>query len=215
MEERQEKGDSIVKNHVLWSMGAGLVPIPLLDIAAVSAVQLDMVRQLCRLYELDFSETQGKAMITSMTSSSLAKIGARVVAKFIPGIGSIIGGISMGILSGASTYALGEVYKKHFETGGTFLDFDPERFRKFYSEKFEKGKKVAEEWKKQQDQKKEPGFRMPGEQNNSNETASSNQSSQQDVLTQLKELGDLKQSGVITEEEFQNLKNKILSGANG
>jgi hypothetical protein len=36
----------------------------------------------------------------------------------------------------------GEVFKKHFETGGTFLDFDAKRLRKIYNEKFEKGKQV-------------------------------------------------------------------------
>ena len=60
--------------------------------------------------------------------------------KFIPGIGSVIGGVTMAVLSGASSYALGEVFKKHFETGGTFLDFDMKRLKKMYNEKFEKGK---------------------------------------------------------------------------
>ena len=113
-EELNTKAESIIINHVVWSMGAGLVPIPMLDIVAVSAVQLDMVRQLSKVFELDFSETQGKAMITSMTGSTLAKLGARAVIKLIPGIGSIVGGVAMATLSGASTYALGEVYKKHF-----------------------------------------------------------------------------------------------------
>ena len=61
----------------------------------------------------------------------------------------------MAVLSGASTYALGEVFKKHFETGGTFLDFDIDRLTKMYKEKFEKGKKVAEEIKKEQEEKQE------------------------------------------------------------
>ncbi|MEJ6807048.1 MAG: hypothetical protein QNK64_03150 [Saprospiraceae bacterium] len=42
----------------------------------------------------------------------------------------------MKILSGASSNAIVEVFKKHFETGGTFLDFDPDRLNKYYDEKF-------------------------------------------------------------------------------
>jgi hypothetical protein len=57
----------------------------------------------------------------------------------------------MALLAGASSYALGEVFKKHFSTGGTFLDFDPKRLKKLYNEKFEKGKKVAEQLKKEQE----------------------------------------------------------------
>lgn len=203
-EALNERAESVIKNHVLWSMGAGLVPIPILDIAAVSAVQLDMVRQLAKIYELDFSETQGKAMITSLTGSSLAKLGARAAIKLIPGLGSVVGGVAMATLSGASTYALGEVYKKHFETGGTFLDFDPARFKKVYKEKFEKGKKVAEEWRQNNQSKTEPGFDIPGK----DRPAAGDHS---DVLNKLKELGDLKAQGIITEAEFEELKKKILS----
>ena len=140
---RSESAASIIKNHMIWSMGAGFIPVPIADLFAVSAIQLDMIRQLCKVYDIDFKQTEGKAMITALTGSGLARLGARAV-KFIPGVGSILGGVTMAALSGASTYALGEVFKKHFETGGTFLDFDPERLRKYYNEKFEKGKEVAE-----------------------------------------------------------------------
>ena len=65
------------------------------------------------MYEIDFSEQAGKASITALTSSGLARLGARAV-KFIPGVGTILGGVAMGVLSGASSYALGQVFKKHF-----------------------------------------------------------------------------------------------------
>ena len=45
----------------------------------------------------------------------------------------------MSIVSGASTYAVEQVFKRHFETGGTILDLDTERFQRFYDEQFEKG----------------------------------------------------------------------------
>ena len=59
--------------------------------------------------------------------SIAAKIAANAI-KLIPGIGSVIGGISMSVLSGGSTYALGQVAVGHFEGNGTFanLDLDPE-----------------------------------------------------------------------------------------
>ena len=63
----------------------------------------------------------------------------------------------MSVFSGASTYALGEVFREHFETGGTFLDFDPGRLKKYYQEKFEKGKKVAQEIREEEERKKKEG----------------------------------------------------------
>jgi hypothetical protein len=134
--------------------------------------------------------SEGKAIITSLSGSGLARLGARAV-KFIPGVGSIIGGVTMAVLSGATTYALGEVFRKHFETGGTFLDFDPERLRKYYNDKFEKGKAVAEELHKKQQE-------------------SQNVSSHSQVIDKLKELADMKASGLLTDEEFEAMKKKLI-----
>lgn len=191
MSNRSQNADSVIKNHMIWSMGAGFIPVPIADLFAVSAIQLDMIRQLCKIYEVDFKQTQGKAFITALTGSGLARLGARAV-KFIPGVGSILGGITMAGLSGASTYALGEVFKKHFETGGTFLDFDTDRLKKYYNEKFEKGKQVAEEIKKNHSQKEE------AEKSNA-------------IIEQLSNLSKLKADGIINEQEFEDLKRKIMS----
>jgi uncharacterized protein (DUF697 family) len=197
MDNRTENANSIIQNHLIWSMGAGLIPVPMADFLAVSAIQLDMVRQLCNLYDIDYKETEGKAMITSLTGSMVAKLGARAI-KFIPGVGSVIGGVTLAILSGASTYALGEVFKKHFETGGTFLDFDPARLKKMYNEMFEKGKKYAYQVKKEQDKKVAAGEKVL------------EKAKLDDPVEKLKQLAKLKKDGVIDEEEFQAFKKKLI-----
>lgn len=202
VDNRTASADKVIRNHIVWSMGAGLIPVPIADFFAVSAIQLDMVRQMCKLYDVDFKETEGKAVISSMTSSGLARLGARAVIKFIPGIGSVMGGVTMAVLSGASSYALGEVFKKHFETGGTFLDFDTERLTKMYKEKFEKGKKVAEEIRKEQEVQKHAVEKVA--------KMEAQNVAEKDVITRLSELGDLKEKGVISEEEFQAMKKKII-----
>jgi uncharacterized protein (DUF697 family) len=173
-------------------MGAGLIPVLIADIFAISALQLDMIRQLCKVYNINFAETQGKAIVTSLTSSTLARITAGSVVKMIPGLGSIIGGITVSVFAGASTYALGEVFKKHFSSGGTILDFDPERLRKLYKEQFEKGKKVVEDLK------------------NEKPAAGGNTSTGTDVVSRLKALAELKEQGILSEEEFTAMKKKIL-----
>lgn len=202
------KADDIIRNHILWSMGAGLIWVPIVDFLAVSAIQLDMVRQLCKLHDKDFGENQGKAIISSLTSSGLSKIASRAV-KFIPGIGTILGGITMSVVSGASTYALGQVFHKHFESGGTLLDFDPKAFQKKYDEWFEKGKEYAENLKKNGNQPtSENATRSP------ESDQAENMGSNRTTLDQLKEIGELKEKGIITEDEFQNLKTRILGKTN-
>jgi uncharacterized protein (DUF697 family) len=196
--ERNQHAETIIRNHVLWSMGASfMIPIPVADIFAVGALQLDMIRQLCRVYNIDFAETQGKAVVTALTSSTLAKAGARSFIKVIPGIGQLVGGVATSVFNGASTYALGEVFKKHFDTGGTILDFDVERLKKFYHEKFEKGKKVAEQWKKEKDTP------APAE-------TSAAPTADDALISKLKELAELKNQGIITDEEFQQMKKRLF-----
>lgn len=212
--ERGKHADTIVRNHVIWSMGASfIIPIPIADVFAVSALQLDMIRQLSRTYDIDFGESQGKAIISSLTSSTLARAGARSLIKLVPGIGTIIGGLTVSIFNGASTYALGEVFKRHFDDGGTILDFDTERLKKVYKEKFEKGKKVVKEWKEEEDNAAahddtattviEPEVEELIEKATVTETI--------DVVAQLKDLAKMKKNGVITDKEFKALKKKLIS----
>ncbi|MFK7946156.1 MAG: DUF697 domain-containing protein [Saprospiraceae bacterium] len=222
-EKRRQSADMVIRNHVMWSMGAGFIPVPIADLFAVTAVQLDMVRQMCKLYDVDFKETEGKALITTLTGSGLARLGSRALVKLIPGVGSYIGGVSLAILSGASTYALGEVFKKHFETGGTFLDFDPARLTKFYQEKFEKGKKVAKDMKKEQEKERQAVEEEVIEKEmteteefietfETEEPIVESKTPKVDVIAKMKELAELKNVGIITEEEFAALKAKLISG---
>ena len=70
---KNERAQEIVKNYVLISMGAGLVPIPILDIAAVTTVQLDMVKNLAQLYDADYSGDFAQNLLTTLTGSTLAR----------------------------------------------------------------------------------------------------------------------------------------------
>jgi uncharacterized protein (DUF697 family) len=189
------EANKIIKNHMIWSMGAGFIPVPFADLLGVGAVQLDLIRQLSNHYGKDFQEVQGKAIITALTGSSLARVGASAV-KFIPGIGALMGGVSMAVLSAASTYALGEVFKKHFESGGTFLDFNPERLKDYYNEQFKKGQKIAKEMNEDQKEGKEPKIEEAKQ--------------SRDIVDKLKDLARLHKEGIITEKELEKAKKRLL-----
>lgn len=211
-EDLNERAESAVRNHVIWSMGAGFIPIPIADFVAVAAVQLDMIRTISNIYGVDFKETEGKALVTSLTGSGLSRLGANALIKLIPGFGSMLGGVSMSIVSGASTYALGQVFKRHFAVGGTFLDFDTDRFQRYYDEQFEKGKRVAQDI---QNEKEEKGavqedpveYKTP----ETNEEAPQEEKSENsEIVRKLKELAELKDMGVIDDEEFAQMKARLI-----
>lgn len=215
--ERSKHVDTIIRNHVIWSMGAGLIPVLVADVFAVSALQLDMIRQMCKVYDVDFSETQGKAIVTSLTSSTVARITAGSLVKMLPVVGSIIGGVTVSIFAGATTYALGQVFKRHFESGGTILDFDPARLKKLYKEQFEKGKKVAEQLRKDQKARKEAEAEGKAQAEaeakvkaEAEKAGPATMAKDGNVIQRLKELAELRDNGVISEEEFQEMKKKLI-----
>lgn len=181
--EQTPQVEKIIKTHVLWALGAGLLPLPLFDIAAVTAVQIDMLKQLADRYEVDFTKSTGKIFATSLTGGTFARLGASLI-KSIPGIGTLFGGVSMSVLSGASTYAIGQVAVNHFEENGNLVDIDFGWAKKKYEDALERGKEVVSEW-----QEKE---------------------AKHQVYESLVQLGELKEKGVLTEEEFEAKKQELL-----
>jgi uncharacterized protein (DUF697 family) len=136
-----------VKKYMWISMGAGLIPVPFVDWAAVSGVQLKMVADLSKIYGIPFKESAGKAAIGSMAGFILPHalacgfLGSAL--KAIPVVGALAGAPAMAVFCGAYAWALGNVFIQHFESGGTFLNFDPEAVREYFKAQFEEGKKVA------------------------------------------------------------------------
>ena len=44
--------EAIIRKNVLWAMGAGLIPVAGLDIAAISTAQVKMINELAVSYEV-------------------------------------------------------------------------------------------------------------------------------------------------------------------
>lgn len=146
-EVKRIEANVIIKNYMLLSMGVCTIPIPLIDIGAVICFQLKMISKLSELYGSNFSESRGKSIIASLIGSiaplEMSKGIVGILAKAIPSIGTLISIATLSTLAGASTYAVGKVFIQHFESGGTFLDFDPAKVKKYYGEEYLKGKKIS------------------------------------------------------------------------
>ncbi|CAK8716746.1 hypothetical protein KKHLCK_05880 [Candidatus Electrothrix laxa] len=142
--------DSIIKKHIIFSMGVGLIPVPMLDLVAITGVQLNMVRKLAEMYEVPFNDHKVKSTLSSLVGGGVTVPVARTLlslTKMIPVAGQVIGFVTMPITAGATTFAVGKVFNKHFASGGTFLTFDSEKVRVYYNSMFEKGKDVVAEMK--------------------------------------------------------------------
>lgn len=188
--EQSEKADAIIRDHVGWSVAAGLIPIPIGDVLAVTGIQLDMVGKLAETYEQRFSPNLAKGLITSLTGQAIARIGASLV-KAIPVIGTMVGVPAQMALAGASTYAVGHLFKSHFAAGGTLDTFNPERARAAYEKCVEKGRAVVTELRR--DSEASPSV--------------------ESVAGTLAKLAQLRDAGELTRAEFDRLKSKLVEHA--
>ena len=147
--ENEVQAHQIIKENMLWAAGVGTIPVPAVEYGGVLVIQLKMLKELSDMYEVEYSENGGKAII----SSFLAGLSARNLAygvvgssiKIIPGIGSAIGGFLMAGFAAATTYAVGIVFTQHFESGGTFLTLDALKSKEAFAQAFEEGKDVAQD----------------------------------------------------------------------
>jgi uncharacterized protein (DUF697 family) len=147
MTEKEIGAMQIVNRHMLYTAGAGLIPMPVVDLAAVAALQVKMLSDLAKHYNLPFSADRGKSLVTALIGGTLPTTlgygGLGSLVKRIPVVGGIVGVFTVSLLASASTYAVGRVFIQHFESGGTFLDFNPDEVRQHYAAEFNKAKAAA------------------------------------------------------------------------
>ena len=143
--EREELASQLVDRYSLYSGAGGLIPVPIVDLAAVAGVQLQMLRKLSEIYSVPFSDNRGKSIIASLAGSILPASTATTTAmtfgsmiKSVPGLGTVAGALTMPALSAGATYIIGKVFIQHFASGGTLLDFNPPDYREFIKAQKEK-----------------------------------------------------------------------------
>lgn len=145
-EIRRLQCDMTISKHVTASVGAGFIPVPIVDFAAVTGVQMDMIYRLCRIYGVDFSKEAARTVIMTLIGGSVPGLGARFFAsgmKLIPGVGTIIGMVATPTISGAATYAVGRVFVQHLETGGDLVTFDASKMKEQFERALQQGKKMT------------------------------------------------------------------------
>ena len=132
-DERRARARKLVERFSLWSGAAGLLPVPIVDLAAVGGVQIQMLRRISQIYDVPFSKNRGKALIAGLAGTMIAStgLGMASIIKSVPIAGTAIGAITTPALSIGATYVIGMAFIEHFASGGTLLDFDPPDHREF------------------------------------------------------------------------------------
>jgi uncharacterized protein (DUF697 family) len=118
--KRRSFANKIVERHRTYAAVGGLLPLPIVNIGAVTAANLRMVRQLSELYQVPFQRDRARAMIVSLIAGAVPTgfgfATSSTLMLIVPG-GALFGlGVSA-ITAGALTRAIGQVFLESFETG--------------------------------------------------------------------------------------------------
>lgn len=132
----QEEVDKIIRQNVYGAMGLGLVPVHWFQFAAVLPVQLNLARQLSKLYGVPFKEGLAKNIITSVIgagASTLVSPFVKVAVAGIPLMGLPLAVSAQPLMNMASTYAVGHMFVNHFERGGNFVKANVDEMKKDFT----------------------------------------------------------------------------------
>lgn len=131
-QRQQRRALDTVQYHTAFASSIGILPFPLLDMAAISVLQLKLIRDLSRIYGVDFSRQRAKAAIAALVGGAQTGLVVSSSFKYIPLVGPIIAGMPAAAVAGATTYAMGQVFIYHYELGGTLLDFDAAKLKAYF-----------------------------------------------------------------------------------
>lgn len=146
--KRHRQSSTVIRLNTLWAAGTGLIPIPILDSAAIVSVQIKMLAEISSIYKVPFQKNSGKSIIAAlMTSLSGTVLGKSLLAsgvfsglmRAVPGVGAALSILTMPGFNAAFTYALGRVFQQHYAVGGTLEDFDPRAAEPYFKEKLKEG----------------------------------------------------------------------------
>ena len=95
----------------------------------------------------------------------------------------------MSVMSGASTYAVGQVAKSYFSVGAELSNINVGQAKDAYGQEFKRGKQVVSDLEKEKEASSE---------------------THKIAFEAIANLEKLKEAGLVTEEEFEALKGKLL-----
>lgn len=128
-EARIAEASRIISNSCGWSAAAGAIPLPVVDVVALGGVQATMINRIAKLYGETLTDEAARSLVAVLLGTMLpgaltsAAVGSGV--KFLPGFGYVIGAATLAALGAAATYAMGKIFVRHFEHGGTMATFSP------------------------------------------------------------------------------------------
>jgi len=118
--QRRALAHKIVSRHKNYAAMGGLVPLPVVNIAGITAINLRMVKQLSDLYQVPFERDRTRSLIVGLIGGAVPTgVGAATSSTLmwiVPG-GMLLGLGATALTAGALTRGIGLVFIESFESG--------------------------------------------------------------------------------------------------
>jgi uncharacterized protein (DUF697 family) len=141
--------EAIIRHRVYASMGIGLLPLPVIDLAALTTIQMEMIYRLGKRYGYTFNRDWLRKSISfllgSLTPVLLAD-GFSGLLGYIPLIGSALSPLAGTISFGAATYVVGIAFNRRFASGKIVDKKDLEKMGEEVKSGFASAKDKVKGW---------------------------------------------------------------------
>lgn len=114
IELKKTQSHAIVAGAAASAAGIAAVPIPFSDAIAIVPIQIGMLASITATFGLSFNESFLSSLVASVVAGAGGTLAGRAIVsgllKFIPGLGSVAGGLIAASTAAALTMAFGEAY---------------------------------------------------------------------------------------------------------
>lgn len=123
--QRRSLALAIVERHAAYAAVGGIIPVPIANVAGVTAVIVRMVKVLSGLYGVPFQRDRARAIVIGLMGGTvptgLGAVTASTLVSLVPGSNLI--GLGVASVSAiACTRSIGRIFVEHFESGATLHD---------------------------------------------------------------------------------------------
>ncbi|MFK7807868.1 MAG: DUF697 domain-containing protein [Saprospiraceae bacterium] len=141
-EDKEKASKKIISRYTMLSTGAALVPINFVDVISGTAFQTLMVKDLCNLYNVNFSEKLANVATWSAVGTVVTKAIQSVVSAMIDRRNANQRkdiDITGAAVAGIYTATVGEFYKLHLREGGTLDTIEISDFADYFIQEVKSG----------------------------------------------------------------------------
>lgn len=119
-ERRLLRAQSIIERHATYSALGGIIPLPIVNVGAVTTVILRMVKALTELYGVPFERDRARAVVLGLMGGTmptgLAAVTTSTLTYIVPG-SNLVGLAVSSIAAGACARSIGRMFVERLEDG--------------------------------------------------------------------------------------------------